>query len=194
VQANTTTSSRTGTLTVAQQTVTITQAAGASGPAPAQPQIRGNYTFEVRAASRCGWPVQTHRWPITFIFISQDQSGYSSGVDWSPDVRFSSRLGITVSYSYSPGVFGSNGGVAGSIFMSDGNQGIPSPYPGPNNYWVSMDQLTFSGGAPTRGADGRPEIIDARLSGDRFILTAVSASSGLLCMGADVGTVSVRVR
>lgn len=195
VQTNTTTGSRTGMLTVAQQTVTVTQAAGASGPAPAQPQIQGNYTFEVKAASRCGWPVQTHGWPLTVRFISQDRDGYSSGVSWEPtDVSFSSTLVTSFAYSYSPGIFGPNGGVAGSIDMTNGNQGMPSPYPGRTNYWVWMEQLTFSGGAPTRGADGRPEIIDARLSGGRFILTAVSASSGLLCTGSDVGTMSLRVR
>ncbi len=60
IAANTASNSRQATITMAQQSVTITQS-GASGVVPV---LQGNYTFELRSAPGCRWPVSTHRWPI----------------------------------------------------------------------------------------------------------------------------------
>jgi hypothetical protein len=82
VAANTATSSRTGTLTVAGQSVTVTQAAAActfsASPTSASPTAAGGTaSVAVTAGSGCGWTATSN---ASWITITSGASGTGNGV------------------------------------------------------------------------------------------------------------------
>jgi len=159
------------------QNVTLTQSGSASGPAPTQPGIQGNYTLEVQAASQCGWPVSTHRWPVVVVYDETPGGDiYFSDATYDNGDPNSALLLLNLMYSYSP-----PGGTSWSL-RAMGDFGIRSA----DNYYVWMALSAGGNSAPTTASDGRPEILDVPLSG---ILTLIRERS----WECSAGRVSLRV-
>jgi hypothetical protein len=187
VSANSGAIVRTGTITVVSQTVTVTQQGATLSPT--QPEIKGNYILEIEAAARCGWPVQRHEWRIGVQFAAQVANGYYSTAD-IPEAPRAYGYWIDFYYQYQP-----SGTSTTHIPFGDGAFGFNGSKSA-NNYLVWGDVEARVSAAPTRGFDGRPEILNATLSSVRNSTIAaglhLSRERTWDCIGTDVGRMSLR--
>lgn len=163
-------SARTGTLTVAQQTLTIRQEAASS----ARRDFSGNYTLEIVAAARCAWPAPTQRLRVVALpdYFDGNLGFGTFEVPGDP-------LGMlfTYTYSYSPGYSAMTISTAGDLVWDGGS--------------VVGLVGRAEGAAPVAGADARPEIIRATLEAGMSLTTGGRYYE---CAGAGVGTLSLRIR
>lgn len=132
VEPNSTASSRTGTITVAGLTVTVTQSGSPFL------EVKGNYTFRLLVASSCNWPVRDFSWPIT-VQVNSYLNGVTDGILVFPSNRWG--------FQAEPGKFtrlqsGGGPGLNGNYEVDDFGEGRPTA-----SY-------------PTRASDGRGEILD----------------------------------
>ena len=141
-------------------------------PTPSPPPttslaIVGNYTFELRISSDCGWPITVHRWPVT---VTYDGEAFGSHVG---DVLMPSDFGVYrwgLAYNYRTPAPGAEF-MSSYIGVSTGGPG-PGQIPGP----ITSDRgyrLAFSGSAngrtPTLNAAGRREILNARFDDGNYL-------------------------
>jgi hypothetical protein len=164
VAVNSTAGTRAATITVASQTVTISQSAGTS-----QGNIVGNYTLEVQVSPSCPMPISTHRWPVTATFDGGTDPYRFSTVTLISDGR---TYNWTMVYGYGqPPVSGI------SWTISTGGPG-PGQVPGP----ITSDSgyvLAFSGRVDTQqdktnvvpviNSAGRAEILNVAYSDSAYI-------------------------
>lgn len=168
---------RTGTVTVAGRTVTITQSAAAQ----ATLELSGNYTLEVVAAARCGWPVPTHRLEVVAGPFSDGQVGNFFYGELRPanDPTGSVPFDFVYEYTYSPGSFAALIVDTRWIVWNDGEL-VNLPLVG----------SAIQGPGPVINQNGRPEILNASIDS----MSLIMGGSLFDCLGNGAGTLSLKAR
>jgi hypothetical protein len=166
VEENHTTSSRTGTLTVAGRTVTVTQSGST------YLEVRGAYTLEIKVSSSCRWdpvqvdppgfgnappppfvyPLTSYTWPVT-VTVDTYLNGttYGSVQD--------SQMTFRTSVYASPTSSSIGNGDASNDTNQNGRQ-----------YRMFIGWDNGGAGAPSRAGDGRGQILNGILGELRAVL------------------------
>lgn len=149
VAPNSTTSSRTGTLTIAGRTVTITQSGSVFF------EIKGNYTFRLfNMPPGCGWPVNIFNWPVV-VEVSSYLNGNTTGTIVFPPYPPAFQP-VTPRWD----IWAGPGGTRLSVTRGPGFNGF---------YYVSIDGVPLAG-APMRASDSRGEILDGEVRGSLILI------------------------